>query len=158
MKQRKIIRNRQTRKVGAFVKIRLDKKWHTYARILEEAAFAFYDCRTNKELSLEEICSKPILFITAVYKSAVTKGRWKKVGYLPLEPHLKESPKFFIQDALDPTKFFIYHKGEITPATREECEGLECEAVWEAEHVEDRLRDYYAGRPNIWFESLKIKD
>jgi hypothetical protein len=29
--------------------------------------------------------------------------------------------------------------------------------VWAAEHVEDRLRDHYAGRPNQWVESLRIE-
>jgi hypothetical protein len=149
---------RQRRKVGAFVKIRLDRRWHSYARILDEAVFAFYDSRADKELSIDEICSKPILFKIPVMNSAVTRGRWKIIGYLSLEPELKELPKFFIQDELDPAKFFIYHKGEAYPVTREECEGLEREAVWDAEHVEDRLRDYYKGVPNRIVESLKIKD
>ena len=28
-------------------------------------------------------------------------------------------------------------------------------AVWEPAHVEDRLRDHYAGAPNKWVESLR---
>ena len=40
-------------------------------------------------------------------------------------------------------------------ATPTECAGLERAAVWSASHVEDRLRDYRAGRPNTWVRPLK---
>jgi len=43
-------------------------------------------------------------------------------------------------------------------ATRAACEGLERSAVWDPEHVEDRLRDHRAGRPNKWVESIALKD
>lgn len=43
-------------------------------------------------------------------------------------------------------------------ATRAQCAGLERSAVWDAEHVEDRLRDRRAGRLNKWAESLALKD
>ncbi len=43
------------------------------------------------------------------------------------------------------------------PATTGECIGLEAAAVWEAEHVEDRLRDHFAGQLNKWVEQLRAK-
>jgi len=149
---------RQQRTIGAFVKIQLDKKHHTYARILGDANFAFYDIVAEEDITdLEQIASRPILFIVGVYDFAVTKGRWQKVGKMPLEPELTKCPPEFIQDSIDPTKFSIYEDGKIRPATREECEGLERAAVWEPEHVESRIRDHYAGVPNIWVEHLKIR-
>jgi hypothetical protein len=30
--------------------------------------------------------------------------------------------------------------------------------VWEPEHVEERIRDHYAGRANRWAESLRIQE
>jgi hypothetical protein len=65
----------------------------------------------------------------------------------------------FIQNTLDPSKFSLYdpNTGEMTPATKEQCIGLECAAVWEAEHVVDRINDHYAGRKNKWLEQLEIK-
>lgn len=45
--------------------------------------------------------------------------------------------------------------GEI-PALLEECENLEVAAVWDAHHVEDRLRDHFDGRPNEWVESMRL--
>jgi len=94
----------------------------------------------------------------AVYKNAVTKGRWLKIGKLPLEQNLQKFPPEFIQDPIEPTQFSIYENGKIRPAKREECEGLERAAVWEARHVEERLRDHYACRPNYWVEYMKIRD
>lgn len=62
----------------------------------------------------------------------------------------------FIQDVLNPEKFELYdpNNGEIIPATKEQIQGLECAAVWEAEHVESRIIDYYEGRPNKWVKQL----
>lgn len=45
----------------------------------------------------------------------------------------------------------------LQPMNYELCKELEREAVWNPEHVESRLDDYYFGRPNKWVESLKAK-
>ncbi len=151
---------RQKRTPGSIVKIDLGDGYHSYARILE-AGLAFYDIRTKEDITdMKRIIQKPILFITEVYNHAITKGRWPKVGKVPLEDTLKKVPLKFIQDPIKPEEISIYdpNTGNIRPATREECEGLERAAVWEPEHIEDRLRDHYAGVPNKWVESLKIKD
>ena len=78
---------------------------------------------------------------------------------MPIKQEYQTTPLKFIQDSLNPNNFELYNPntGEITKATREQCEGLECAAVWEAEHVEDRLRDYFDGKPNTWVEQLAIK-
>lgn len=144
------------RVVGDFVKIRLDDNWHAYARVLDEPLFAFYNCKTGRNLTQEEIKKHPVLFKIWVMKSAVTSGRWPVIGNRPLENSEKEIPAFFKRDALNPKSIFIYHNGAERKATPAECFGLECAAAWSAEHVEDRLRDHFMGRPNKWVASLKI--
>jgi hypothetical protein len=146
---------RQKRTVGDFVKIKLDECHHAYARVLEKALFAFYDAFTDKGLSLEEIKARPILFKIWVMNVAVTSGRWEIIGNAPLEKNLLEQPYFFKKDPLSPKSLSIYHEGNERPATLEECKNLECAAVWDAEHVEDRLRDHYAGKSNKWVESMR---
>jgi len=147
---------RQQRTPGAFVKVPFDPPFHTYARILGDASFAFYDSRTKEDISdFSKIASSPILFIVAVFNDAVTRGRWVKVGKLPLELNLQKLPPKFIRDSIDPTQFRIYEFGKIRPSTREECQGLEVAAVWEPGEVEERLRDHYAGRPNSQVEEDK---
>jgi hypothetical protein len=148
---------RQKRVIGDVVEINLGDGKRSYARVLPEGAFAFYDCVSTEELNPEEVISRPILFIVGVMKHAVTSGRWRRVKTLPLEKHLVELPPEFIQDPIDPTRFRIYQNGKARPATREECEGLERAAAWDPTHVEDRLLDHYAAKPNKWVESMKIR-
>ena len=63
-------------------------------------------------------------------------------------------PRFFKKDRIA-KKLSIYDDDDIEhPATLEEIEGLECAAVWEPQHVVDRLNDHFEGRPNKWVDSL----
>jgi hypothetical protein len=148
----------QKRVVGDIVRIDLGDGFHTYARVLAEALFAFYDGRVTDELAIDRIIALPILFQIPVMDHAVKRGRWVVIGNEPLGDTLLDPPLFFMQDILHKDRFSIYERGgKIRPATKEECVGLERAAVWEPTHVEDRLRDHYAQRKNKWVESLKIK-
>lgn len=146
---------RQTRTVGAILRVPLDERWHTYALTLDDPDFAFFDAKTDGELGPEEIVRRAVLFRLFVFKSAVTKGRWQKVGKAAVPPELSQPSSTFIQDALCPDRFDICVGGARRPATLEECEGLERCAVWVPEHVEERIRDHYAGVPNRWAESMR---
>lgn len=147
---------RQRRTIGAIVEVDLGDGHYTYARILDEASFAIYNLHSTSKVSdITAIISRPILFIVAVYDYVITQGTWLKIGSAPLEEHLRILPMQFIQDALRPEFFSHYNPntGEITPTTKEECRGLERAAVWDANHVVDRVRDHYAGKPCIWLKS-----
>ena len=149
----------QKRVVGDIVKIDLGDGSHNYARVLEEGQFAFYDGRINDEPTIDRIIALRVLFYASVMDYAVKKGRWRIVGNAPLDNLLKNPPPRFMQDALRKDVFRIYEKGgKIRPATKEECIGLERTAAWDPDHIEDRLRDHYAGRINKWVESLRIKE
>jgi hypothetical protein len=99
-KQNKIV-------IGDIVKIKLDDVFHTYARVLPETHYAFYDCRISNEIDIKDICSKPILFITAAHSTAVKEGKWAIIGNLPLESNLQVIPPKFIRSNADPNEFFI---------------------------------------------------
>jgi hypothetical protein len=47
-----------------------------------------------------------------------------------------------------------YQDDTESPATPDECKGLECAAVWDPIHVEERLQDVRDGRPNQIVEGL----
>jgi hypothetical protein len=145
----------QKRRVGDIVKIPLGDTTHAYARVLPDASFAFYDSRGTEEMEIDRIVGLPVLFFAAVMKRAINSGRWKVVGHISRGDGLRAPPQF-IQDPLDKNRFRIYEDGQMRPATRQECLGLECAAVWEPEHVEGRLRDHYAGRKNETFERLRM--
>jgi hypothetical protein len=143
--------------VGDVIKIPLGDGTHSYGLILSGASYAFYDSRTSDDLAIEQITKLPLLFVIAVMSSATKEGRWSKVGRVKDNDSLTIPPKF-IQDPLRKESFSLYeNSGEIRKATKEECLGLERAAVWDPEHVEDRLRDHYAGRVNKWVELLRIR-
>lgn len=145
---------------GAILELCIDNQYYVYAQILGKAGYAFFDFASNKRMQEFKILqTREVLFILSVYNDVVTRGKWRKVGKLPIREDLQTQPLQYIQDIHYPDRFELYdpNTGEITKATREQCEGLECAAVWEASHVEDRIRDHYLGVPNIWVEQLAIK-
>lgn len=149
------MQKRQQRTIGALVKIPLEGDFHSYARILEQE-MAFYDIFTKEELPAEEIIKHPVLFITAVFDSAITKGHWAKISKaLPLEKHLLNIPPKYTQDALNPDKYSLIYTDKQVSVTREECEGLEYWAIWTAEDIERRLNDYLAQKKNPYIERMK---
>lgn len=150
---------KQRRTKGSILEIQLENGYFSYAQDLDEDV-VFFDSYSESALTDFSVLSdKEPLFFLGVYTHVITSGRWKKVGKIPIKDKYNTLPMKFIQDALDSTRYSLYNTntGEITPATRAQCEGLECAAVWEGEHVESRLLDYYLGRPNKWVEDLKLK-
>ena len=148
---------RQRRVVGAVLRVPLGDGTHVYAQTLKDADFAFFDSRSEAERPIDEVVSLPVLFRVAVHRSAYADSRWPRVGKAVVRADLADPIAKFIQDPIDPDQFQIYWAGEIREATRQECEGLDRCAVWDPEHVEDRLRDHYSGRSNKWAESLRIR-
>ncbi|MBK5722872.1 hypothetical protein JGH11_18540 [Dysgonomonas sp. Marseille-P4677] len=145
---------------GAILEICIDKQYYVYAQILEKASYAFFDYRSKKQLKdFSILLNSPILFIVSVYDDVITEGHWIKVGKLSIRNDLLPLPMKFIQDVLDINIVELYdpNTGEIFLATKNDCLGLERSAVWEAEHVESRISDFYNGKKNIWVEQLKMK-
>lgn len=145
-------------KAGNVVKIPLDGEIFGYGLLLDFPLIAFFDLRTRQDeiLSSESFKNASILFKIWVMKQAVTTGRWQKVDCLPIPDEHLRPPDFFKQDIMN-GKLSIYRDEADIPATYDQCVHLEAAAVWEAEHVEDRLRDHFNGKPNIWRESLRPK-
>jgi hypothetical protein len=99
------------------------------------------------------------LFVVMVIKGAFSAGRWGKPIHLLPESAIPRIPLFFTQSVTNRRDCTIvdHEARRKVRATPQECIGLEREAVWSPEHVEARLEDYCAGRPNIYAESLKPK-
>jgi hypothetical protein len=124
--------------------------------VLTEPLFAFYDLRRKEVPAIEEIVVSPVAFAVWVMRRAVTSGLWTILGHVALTDDLLRQPDFFKQDPISRRLFLTkVGAGDERPASFEECIGLECAAAWDPEHVEDRLRDHFAGRPNKWVESMR---
>jgi hypothetical protein len=151
------IGDRFKRYIGSFVIVPLKNGTYGYGRVREYLLFSFYDLNTKEPVhDLDKIAARPILFSVGVHKSALKK--WKVIGKRPLEESLRRGIKRFLQDIADPSKCTIADEdGNERPATPSECIGLERSAVWEDNHVEDRLLDTFMGRPNPVYERLKVK-
>ncbi|MGQ5640794.1 MULTISPECIES: hypothetical protein [unclassified Streptomyces] len=118
---------------------------------------AFYEDLTMDAEKLTSFDQDP-LFVVAVHKTAYSTGRWGAIiGRAPKDA-LPPIPVFFRQNVLNPADCVIVDAdGSETKVAPEECVGLERSAVWSAEHIEKRIADHYAERPNQFVESMKVK-
>jgi hypothetical protein len=140
---------------GSVIRKRLGDGWNYYARLMEFPWAAFYDHRTKQpEDDLDAITPRPVRFTIAVHKDLLAEKEWEPIGRRPLDGSLQR-PRAQVIWGIDPQHPRIMDDhGAIRPATPKECEGLEPAAVWEPEHVADRLMDAFAGRPNRWLQAM----
>lgn len=151
---------RVRRRVGDILKIDLGAGTHSYGQVAHEPLVVFFDGAFTETLPPEQVIGLPVLFRIWVHNDAVKQGIWEIIGNLPLAPENAVEPYFYKQDAITGA-LSLYHSsyadtGWEHPASAADCDGLECAAVWDPAHVEDRLRDHYAGQLNKWLESLRI--
>ena len=151
---------RVRRKVGDIVLIDLGSSRHAYAQVADEPLVIFFEGTFDEEIVVERIPSLPIAFKLWVSNQAITKGTWPVIGSRPLLPENAEEPFFYKQDGIT-GRLSLYHSAFAAtnyerPTSLQECQHLECAAVWEPEHVVDRLKDHAAHRLNRWVESLRI--
>jgi len=78
-------------------------------------------------------------FFVCVYADLLTDGVWPVVGNIPFENDADAWGLPTYMKDIFTGKFSIYNRGEITPATEKKCKGMELTAVWDRQHVIDRL-------------------
>lgn len=156
---------RATAKPGDILSIPLADGWFGYCKVLCGVEIGFYDFRSATEISTEDLSGIDFLFRIWVMKYALKKSStWKVIGNVLLTGEEARPSRFCKKDALSGA-LSIYQSAPAggtayteTPATFAECKDLECAAVWDPEHVESRLEDHFAGRPNIWVEYFRLKE
>jgi hypothetical protein len=159
-------RQRQ-REPGRVVRIPLGDGFVGWGRQLRSVRVEFYD-RFDAEVDAEgvdprEVVGGDVAFTVAVMDRAFRRtSTWTLLDVVPLSQQEEtEVYRSFKQDPLGALSIYWENPdgswGE-DKATRVHCAGLERLAVWDPEHVADRLRDHRAGRPNRWVESLALKD
>jgi hypothetical protein len=148
---------RQKEIPGGIVKIEFDNPYHTYGRILNYHDVALYDFKTDQDVTdLSEIVKRPIIYKMIVNEGGVKYGKWPIIGVLPLERELQTS-KYYLEEIGRPDLCKIIENGNIRyNVPKEEGIGLEVGAVWDPIHVEEFLRDHYAGKENINLRQIDI--
>ena len=140
---------------GAVVSVPLQDGSLCHAQMLNEPEYAFFDTRSGENPTPEAVVASPVLFRLWVMRRAHSRGRWPKIGTADVPEILTSEMERFKVDAIT-SRVSIYMSGVETRATADQCQGLERAAVWEPEHVEERLLDHNMGRPNRWAESLSL--
>ena len=129
-----------------------DGSGHAFCRYLDKLLTEFFDLRSMDVPTIDEVVKAPVAFSVWVSKTALAS--WQKIGHISPPP--RPSPLFFKQDSIT-RRLSLWDNGRESPADLAGCAGLECAAVWSAEHIVDRLQDHFAGRQNKWVESLAPK-
>lgn len=151
---------RISRKVGDVLRIDLENGRHSYAQVAGEPLIIFFEGVFDEQIATESIPHLPVTFRLWVSNHAVTGGIWPIIAHHPLTPENAAEPFFYKQDSVSGELSLYHSKFADTnyeqPTTLAKCNGLECAAIWEPEHVADRLHDHAAGRSNMWADRIKI--
>ncbi|GAA5014831.1 hypothetical protein [Actinopolymorpha pittospori] len=142
---------------GGVLRVPLADDRFAYAVMLEVFPYiAFYPAASA--LNDQRPPGESPLFILMVERGAYSRDGWGPILFRLDKKDLPSIPLFFWQDVVDPNQCTLVdplgNEREVSPA---ECIDLERVAVWAADHVEGRLEDYYAGRPNVTAESLRVE-
>lgn len=142
-------------KPGALFRVPVGDDDFAYAVMLAHEGFiAFYGRDTTFHDGSPP--SLAPLFVTMVERGAYTRRGWgPQIGRVG-EADLPAIPLLFWQSAANPADCRIVDPvtRRRTTATPADGVGLEPEAIWAQPHLESRIADHYAGRPNAFLESL----
>lgn len=106
-----------------------------FGRIYADACVAFYKHIGTSETDLPQ--NEDYAFIVGLYNSGITQMKLvEKRPFHSLEEAVPPPTK--VHDPIS-GKYSIYRNGELLPSSYEECKDLETCAVWELNHVIDRL-------------------
>lgn len=124
-------------KPGDVLAIPLPTNQYGFGRMYREGCIAIY---TQISLSIEDIPQKEeYQFIVPVYRHVLTSGEWEVVDKRPFQSEEDGvPPPMCILDKIS-GDYSMYFKGEITKSSKEECEELEVAAVWDKNHIIDRI-------------------
>lgn len=151
-------RNKQTRSRGDIVQIDLGNGYYGFGQVLESPLMVFFNLKREISPNIEEIVESEVSFIVWVMNYAIIDGIWPIIGRAEVTDKINERPPFYKQDRLSGKLSVTYTGAEEEPATYADVVNLECAAVWDPEHVVDRLNDYFEGRPNKWVESMRPEE
>jgi len=142
---------------GAIISIPVEEKRQCFGLLLEKPFVAFYLERFAMSIVPTGEVLKKVndTLVLGIYSDIILKGTWRIVGEATLLLRNISIPDFYIHDKTTDA-YFIYSKdGKITPSTKERCEGLETAAIWDTNHVIDRLKSTFGGETDIWTNSIK---
>ena len=150
---------------GTVLSIPIAEDQVAFCRLLNRGMVEFYDTwhRSSASVAVEDLAPGPVAFRVPVMNESVNSRRWKVIGQVELtSTETEQIHTFYKQDPISGVLTLFWTDPDTgqsheRPATVTECEGLEAAAVWSSNHIEDRLRDHFAGLPNKWVKLLRPK-
>ncbi len=130
---------------GDVFKVQVSDGHIAYAQALNDPEFAFFSTEPGKG-------NENFLFRVWVHKSALK--HWEKAGNVKVSGNLGIDMPRFKKDPISGS-YSTYIGGVETPATYEKVIGLECAAVWEWPHIEERIMACFSGTESKWVKSMR---
>lgn len=137
-------------RIGEVLQFKLPDGNYAFGRMLREGAVAFY--RVTSEVAGDApIGSGDYQFVAALYRDVVRSDEVPIVGFDPTVFNGDDWP--LAQSVRDPITgdMQIYERGQMRPSSPDECVGLEPAAVWDLNHIIDRLM----GFGNFWVSGVR---
>lgn len=130
-------KRRKQIKIGDVYAIPLPNGKVAYGRIFKDSCIGVYKHISDTLNDVPK--TEDYQFTVGVYKDVLQSGQWSVVDSRPFNSDDDAwPPPMCIIDSIS-GEYSIYYKGEIRPSNKSECEGLETAAVWESEHIIDRI-------------------
>ena len=131
---------------GDLIKVPYKPGFHTYARILVENSYAFYDCISKIDRNdYDNIIKSEILFTAYVDVFALKEGYWTIVANVPLEGNLKSFyPRYFNPAPMniENVNFYNVYKSEIENAIEKDwikTGKIQLDGIHGRIHIESRI-------------------
>ena len=142
---------------GGVLKVPLPGKEVAYAVMLAVFPYVAFYGADDGLVDRKPPIGKP-LFVVSVQKNTYSSGNWGPVLFRLSDEDLPQIPSFYRQNVmrLDDCEI-VDASGATRRASPAECIGLERSAVWASVHIERRLQDHYANKPNVFLESMRLK-
>ena len=146
---------------GNYFLIPLNNGKYQLGRIIQEPIMVIYDKQfiSDIKVNLSNTENLSILFALPIAKGCITSGVFTIVGNKTVEKdEIEKLPPQFDQDLIDFNDCtLVYLDGREVSVSPIDCIGLEALGSWDAEHVIERIENYYDGIPNVSFELSKVK-
>ena len=141
--------------LGDFVVLPIEHDLYGFGRVLPVASMGFYDLISPDIPPVEEIEGRRFLFVTATEGWPIRSGRWKVIGNRPLPDALRAPMKYYLNPpGTDYVE--IVEGNKIQPYAGEDLTKMEHFIGLSPWNVEERIRSYFAGRPDFATEYRKI--
>jgi Immunity protein 26 len=125
-------------RVGDVVQLTLPDGRYAYGRVLRDASVAFYR-QTGREPGQAPFGSRDYQFVVGVYDDVLQSSDVTVVGHDPAtSPEDEWPPPYSVTDRVSGAAQ-IYRNGVMRPATADQVRGLEPAAVWDLQHLLERL-------------------